>query len=157
MREPFSVVHINRHSRTRGITHATLTPWLEYLLTAEGFKDGEVSLTFLDNEAMTALNERYTGRPGTTDVLAFSQQEGDDKAPDAMLLGDVIVDTTQVHSQARGHGVDPTEELIRVVAHGFLHLLGYGHKTPGEAKRMREAENRYVELYFDKRGKQRCD
>jgi rRNA maturation RNase YbeY len=124
------------------------------LLAAEGFPEGEVSLTFLDSVAMTELNEHYTGRTGTTDVLAFSQQEGETKAPDATLLGDVIVDGTQVQSQAREHGVDPSEELLRVIAHGFLHLLGYGHETPKEAKRMREAENRYVGLYFSMRREQ---
>jgi probable rRNA maturation factor len=144
----FSLVYINRHTRIQGVTHATLAPWLESLLTAEGFPEGEVSLTFLDSGAMTEMNERYTGRPGTTDVLAFSQQEGETKAPDARLLGDVVVDRQQVRSQARDHDVDPAEELLRVVAHGFLHLLGYGHKTPGEAKRMREAEERSVNRYF---------
>jgi probable rRNA maturation factor len=131
-----------------------LAPWLEQLLTAEGFPGGEVSLTFLDNAAMTELNERYTGRSGTTDVLAFSQQEGKNKAPDATLLGDVIVDRTQVRPQAKDHGVDPARELLRVVAHGFLHLLGYGHNTPREAERMREAENRHIERYFGMRREQ---
>ena len=147
----FSLVHINRHTRIRGITHATLAPWLEQLLAAEGFPGGEVSLTFLESEAMTELNERYTGRSGTTDVLAFSQQEGETKPPDAALLGDVIVDRTQVESQAKDHGVDPARELLQVVAHGFLHLLGYGHNTPREAKRMREAEDRHVERYLGMR------
>jgi rRNA maturation RNase YbeY len=97
---------------------------------------------------MAALNEKYTGRTGSTDVLAFAQQEGANRAPDANLLGDVIVDVTTVRAHARAYGIPLVEELLRVVAHGFLHLLGYDHAESAGTKRMREAEDRCIKRYF---------
>jgi probable rRNA maturation factor len=104
-------------------------------------------VTFVDTATMTDLNERYTGRSGTTDVLAFSQQEGENPAPDPDLLGDVVVDVQRVRAQARHYEVSPRGEMLRVVAHGVLHLLGYDHHTPREETSMRQAEQRYVRLF----------
>ncbi|MBN1425970.1 rRNA maturation RNase YbeY [Candidatus Fermentibacteria bacterium] len=141
------MVYVNGHARTKGISRGTLTPWLRDLLCIEGRPGAVVSLTFVDSAAMSALNGRYTGRRGTTDVLAFSQQEGDHPAPDPDLLGDVLVDMEQVRAQARKYGVEPREEMLRVVAHGFLHLLGYDHTSQREELCMRLAEERHILRY----------
>ncbi len=148
----FPLVHINNSSRIPGLTHAALRSWLEELLDSEGRSDVIVSLTFVDGEKMIWLNERYSGRKGTTDVLAFSQQDGEFKAPDSRLLGDVIVDVSRVRRQAQDMGVDRDEELLRVVAHGFLHLLGYDHRDPAGDRRMRDAEEKYVRSFQPLRG-----
>ena len=88
-------------------------------------------------------------------MLAFSQQEGEHPAPDPGLLGDVIVDVQQVRAQARDYGVTMHEEMLRVVAHGVLHLLGYDHVTPEEETRMRRAEQRCLRR-FGRRHDPRC-
>lgn len=147
MRSSCPAVYVNGHARTNGFSKRTITPWLCDLLRVEGRPGAVVSLTFVDSAAMTALNERYTGRRGTTDVLAFSQQEGDHPAPDPDLLGDVIVDIHRVRAQARECGVTRIDEMLRVVAHGFLHLLGYDHASPGERLRMRRAEELHILRY----------
>jgi len=145
-----TMVYVNGSPRVRGLSCRALAAWLRDLLSSEGRPKGEVSLTFVDTATMTDLNERYTGRSGTTDVLAFSQQEGDSPAPDPHLLGDVVVDAQRVHTQARDYGASAHEEMLRVVAHGVLHLLGYDHITPEEEARMRQAEQRYL-LTFGRR------
>lgn len=144
-----SIVYVNGSPRMRGVTRESLASWVGEILRRER-RPGEVSVTFVDTEAMTALNERYTGRRGTTDVLAFSQQEGACPAPDPCLLGDVLVDVQQVRAQARDVRVRCRDELLRVVAHGILHLLGYDHATPEEESRMRRAEERHL-LRFGRR------
>ncbi|MCU0611213.1 MAG: rRNA maturation RNase YbeY [Candidatus Eisenbacteria bacterium] len=140
-------VYVNGGLRVRGLSRPALSSWLRDLLGLEGRPRGEVSLTFVDTAGMTALNERYTGRRGTTDVLAFSQQEGYPPAPDPDFLGDVLVDLQRVRAQARDHGVATSEEVLRVVAHGFLHLVGYDHATDQEEVRMRQAEERHIRRY----------
>ncbi len=145
------LVHINGGSRTRGLPRHLLRAWVRDILVAEGFPHAEVSLTFVDTPAMVELNERYTGRKGTTDVLAFSQQEGDYPAPDPGLLGDVVIDVAQVRRNARAYGVRRLEEMLRVAAHGVLHLLGYEHEAAEAHARMRQAEDRYIERFFRRR------
>jgi len=89
----------------------------------------EISLTLLDDEAIAALNRRYLGREGPTDVLAFSL--GEPTAP----LGDVYVGFQQAGRQAAEHGVPLEEELARLAIHGTLHVLGHDHPEGPERTR----------------------
>lgn len=91
-------------------------------LRSESVAEAEVSVTLLDDAGMRDLNRRYLARDTATDVLAFSlAEEGE------MPLGDVYVGHEQARRQAREHGVSPAEELVRLVVHGTLHVLGHDH------------------------------
>lgn len=81
-----------------------------------------VSVTFLGLTAMAALHLAYKQRPGPTDVLAFSLPQ-----PDGSLVGDVYVCPGIAARAARRHGITRREELIRLVVHGTLHVLGHDH------------------------------
>lgn len=116
-------------------------------LAREGRRDPvEVSLALVEDEAMRALNRRYRRRDRSTDVLAFSQEEGPavPEAPAggaARLLGDVVIATpTALRQAARaGHPVD--RELAFLAVHGVLHLLGHDDDTPAKARAMRRLGN----------------
>ncbi len=84
--------------------------------------DGELSLTLLDDAAMAALNERWLGHAGPTDVIAFALH-ADGDAP----LGDVYVGVPAARRQAGEHGIGVPEELVRLAVHGTLHVLGHDH------------------------------
>lgn len=103
-----------------GLPEALLTRAVEATLRGEGVAEAEVSVTLLDDEAMAELNERYLGRDGPTDVISFSL--GDDTP-----LGDVYVGVEQARRQATEVCVPLTEELVRLVVHGTLHVLGHDH------------------------------
>lgn len=90
-------------------------------LEQEGASEAEVSLTLLDDEAITAMNRNYLGRDRPTDVLAFSL--GDEERP----LGDVYVGVDQARRQSAEYAVSLEEELVRLAVHGTLHVLGYDH------------------------------
>jgi probable rRNA maturation factor len=108
------------------------------LLTAENCPEGtEVSVLLTDDEAISGLNRDYRGVDASTDVLAFSQLEGEEFGADGeSVLGDVVisVETATRQAQEHGHGLDDEMDLLLV--HGLLHLLGYDHEKPEEEKRM---------------------
>lgn len=112
------------------------------LLAALGEAESELSVRLADDAEIAALNGRWRGREGPTDVLAFSLLEGDHDAHRGGLLGDVVIGLAVAERQARelGHGLP--EELDRLLIHGLLHLLGHDHREPGEASRMRAEEER---------------
>jgi len=98
------------------------------MLTAStvGVEVGEISITFLDSAAMAALNEAHLGRAGPTDVIAFNLAEPADP------LGDVYICPAVAEESAREYGVELREELLRLVVHGVLHVLGHDHPAgPG--------------------------
>lgn len=135
------------------------------VLTARGVKGpAEVSLLFVDREAIAALNEKFLGREGPTDVLAFPIEDEPvpagrfpdaagpgpgwaDEAVDLVLLGDVVICPAVALEHAETHGVAPDDELALLVVHGILHLLGMDHEDEAEAEAMERLERKLLAKY----------
>ncbi len=105
-----------------------------------------MELTLLEGDAMRRLNRRMTGRRGLTDVIAFALPQ-----PDGTVLGDVYVCPEAARrwvGRGRGPGDEGRleEELVRLVVHGTLHVLGYDHpEGPGRTRStMWRRQERYV-------------
>jgi probable rRNA maturation factor len=109
---------------------------LQRLLEREAVREGELSVTFLEDEEIRELNRRYLGHDWVPDVLAFPLHEADPAGHDASgargsFMGDVYVGLDQSGRQADELGISREEELVRLALHGTLHVLGYDH--PEEA------------------------
>lgn len=117
----------------------------------------EVSLLFVDEPSIAALNEQFLGRSGPTDVLAFPIEDeplpggrspdsgGSGPGADAeeeplTLLGDVVICPAVAARNAADHEVAADDELALLVVHGILHLLGMDHETDREAEAMERLE-----------------
>ncbi len=81
---------------------------------------GELSITFVPDGEIARLNREWLGREGATDVIAFAL-EGEE------LAGDVYVAPDTAARNAEALGIAGEEELIRLVVHGTLHVLGHDH------------------------------
>lgn len=87
---------------------------------------GEISVSFVDPETIGDLNATYLGRAAPTDVLAF------DLSDERGAVGDIYVCPELARVSADERGLELEEELVRLVVHGVLHLLGYDHpEGPG--------------------------
>lgn len=82
---------------------------------------GELSISFIDDDEIESLNREWLGRAGTTDVIAFSLGSRES------LLGDVYISAETGIRNAAELGVPAAEELLRLVIHGTLHVLGHDH------------------------------
>ncbi len=98
-------------------------------LEAEGVGEAELSLTLLQDGPMRELNRRWLDHDWVADVLAFGLD-----GPGPALVGDIYVGVSQAGRQARENGVATEEELLRLVVHGTLHLLGHDHSGPPAAR-----------------------
>ena len=120
----------------------------EKSLQVEQFdKSAEISIVLVDDERMQELNREYRKADRPTDVLAFSQLEGEPaKAPeDRVALGDVVVsiDTAERQAAEQGHALE--NELDLLIIHGVLHLLGHDDETEADAAEMRRHEKRILD------------
>lgn len=108
-----------------------------------GCPEREVSLLFVDNEAISEINRQYLNRPGPTNVISFSQTEGNFGHINPLLLGDIVISAQRAVSDAQAGNLDVNDEIDFLVIHGLLHLLGYNHEGSDEreAVQMREMEN----------------
>lgn len=114
----------------------------EKLLLAIGESGSELSIALVDDPEIKALNTQWRSRPRATDVLSFSQIEGDDSGARSRLLGDVVISVeTAARQAAESHrGLD--ERVMRLLIHGLLHLIGHDHEVDEEASRMASEERR---------------
>ncbi|MCM3040512.1 rRNA maturation RNase YbeY [Paenibacillus motobuensis] len=136
---------------------ALLDKLLQKAGEAEGVTEGEVALTFVDDENIHELNRTYRGIDRPTDVLSFAMQESlddeleivyevdDDEADqlDAMtdVLGDIIISVERAQQQSEDYGHSLNREIGFLFVHGFLHLLGYDHQDEAsEAEMMGKQE-----------------
>jgi rRNA maturation RNase YbeY len=90
--------------------------------------DTELSVLITTDEEIAQLHQKWLGHSGPTNVLSFSQQEGEAPVPGNNLLGDVVVSIDTAYAEAEAHGLDSREHLLRLIVHGTLHLLGYHHE-----------------------------
>lgn len=109
---------------------------------AEGLTDGEVTLTFVDDDEIHTLNRDYRGIDRPTDVLSFAMQddgteeldiifevESEDEAdPISGMLGDIIISAERAVAQSEEYGHSLEREIGFLFVHGFLHLIGYDHQ-----------------------------
>jgi probable rRNA maturation factor len=104
----------------------------------------DVGVTFVGPGAMRKLNLEWKGREAVTDVLAFPLRH-----PGGRLTGDVYICAAEARRQARLHGVPAAQELVRLVIHGTLHVLGYDHPDgPGRThSAMWRRQERYVKAF----------
>jgi probable rRNA maturation factor len=127
--------------RPRALADRTVHRIVAAVLRGER-REAAVSVTFLGRLAMRRLNARHKRRDEPTDVIAFSL-----RGPGGTTVGDVYVCPWVARREAKARGIPVRQELVRLVVHGTLHVLGYDH--PGGAGResspMWRRQERYVE------------
>ena len=105
----------------------------------------ELSILITDDEEISSLNRIYRAMDRPTDVLSFSQLEGEGPVTAPQLLGDVVISWETAQSQALEQGHTVLVEMKRLLVHGVLHLLGFDHEKDDEGARvMREEEEKYA-------------
>jgi probable rRNA maturation factor len=115
------------------------------ILSDHGHERSDVTVVFTGDEETHVLNLEYRGVDRPTDVLAFQVRSPDDPPPEMeTLLGDVVISAERAAVQARRFRRTFDREILKLTAHGVLHLLGYDHGRKAERVEMRRLENRYV-------------
>ena len=113
----------------------------EKVLHRLGRSDAEIGLSFISDRRIQSLNRIYRGKDQPTDVLAFPLENPRDlKGRAPCFLGDVVISVPTALRQARAQRHPLRREIAWLIIHGILHLLGYDHEKPDEARRMRRRE-----------------
>jgi probable rRNA maturation factor len=134
----------------------------ESALQDEGVRgSAEVSLIFVDEDAIADLNERFMGKSGPTDVLSFPIDDEPIPAPGGVtdssegaefdipqLVGDIVICPSVAANNAIDHGVSFEDEVALLVVHGVLHLLGWDHMVDDEAEKMEAREQELLQRYY---------
>jgi probable rRNA maturation factor len=136
------------------VDEAALRRFAQVILEAECFPGGtEMAVILVDVDQMVEYNRRFMDRDGPTDVLSFplaDLEPGAVPVPVAneppLVLGDVFLCPSEIGRHAAAEGMDFEGFLFLLLAHGILHLLGYGHDDDDSAETMEERERELLAL-----------
>ena len=130
------------------IISKALKAGLEY----EGFcEPAEISLSFVTNDEIRAINKEFRRIDLETDVLSFPQADFKKGRPaprnehGEILLGDIVISLEKAAEQASLYGHCIERELAFLSVHSLLHLLGYDHIDPAGELDMRQRQRAILE------------
>jgi len=141
---PVEVAVVDRQRAAR-ISPVRVGAFVEFALERLKLHGAQVTIVLVGERAMRALNKNWRGKDQPTDVLSFSQREGEGGDLHPELLGDVVICVPVARRQAREAGHCLAAELDRLAAHGLLHLAGFDHEeSPAAARAMRRREDAII-------------
>ena len=116
----------------------------------------DLCLKLVDEAAMEVLHVQWMDLPGPTDVMSFPMDElrpgRDGQEPAEGVLGDIVLCPSVAGRQALDAGHATEEELLLLLTHGILHLLGYDHAEPDEEREMFELQRTLLLTFLAGRG-----
>lgn len=115
--------------------------WLEEVAASHDYRIGNVNYLFCDDEEILRVNREFLRHDYYTDIITFDYTHRD------KIGGDIFISLDTVRSNAVEMKVGYDQELLRVIAHGVLHLCGIDDKGPGEREIMEQAENDALALW----------
>jgi probable rRNA maturation factor len=101
---------------------------------------GELTVRVVGEKESAALNARYRGKKGATNVLSFRAESPGGRSAELLPIGDVVICAQVVAREARAQGKALTAHWAHMVVHGTLHLRGYDHERAREAAAMERRE-----------------
>lgn len=134
-------VHFTSTVKIKTPTKKILKIWVEKIVVSEKRKLKSLSYNFCSDEELFQKNKQFLNHTTYTDIITFDYSE------ENLLSGEIYISTERVKENSEKFKIAFADELIRVMAHGVLHLCGYKDKSPIQQKQMRAAENRAIKLY----------
>jgi probable rRNA maturation factor len=144
------MVEINNKTRSK-VDLILVRKVAEKFLKLNRKQNYNISIAFVGDGVIRKLNKVYRGKDKVTDVLAFTDVStttrnvtdgiGDGEKK---FLGEIIINYTQIKRQAKQYGNSVKEELIFVLVHGLLHLLGYDDETRKERRKMERLSKEFI-------------
>jgi len=128
-RQKLSGIQVLNRQRRFKINRESVALFCSALLEALGEQGRTLSIVFLNDVEIRALNSRYRQRDCATDVLSFSY--GVSEAEGRSFLGEIVIAPVVAARHAKSSGTSLEKELRTLLVHGVLHLLGYDHETDG--------------------------
>ena len=116
--------------------------WIKSAAVNENKKVGEIQYIFCSDVYLLKINKKFLNHDYYTDIVTFDYDEKN------IISGDIYISIDRIKENADLYNVEFNNELLRVIIHGILHLIGYNDKSDFEQKIMTEKENYYLSRYI---------
>ena len=115
--------------------------WIHRVIEIEGRETGEINVIFTSDDFLIKINNKYLERNYFTDIITFDYGDG------KTISGDLYLSIERIWENAKQFKKSRKSELLRIIIHGILHLIGYNDNNEEEKKLMTEREDQYMDLY----------
>ncbi|MCL4156491.1 UNVERIFIED_CONTAM: hypothetical protein GTU68_023493 [Idotea baltica] len=122
-------------------SETNFSDWISRILKSEQAVLGNLDYIFCSDEYLLQINQEYLSHSDFTDIITFDYSDGE------IVSGDIFISVDRVRDNAGSFGVSFDDEVLRVMSHGILHLLGFGDKSEKESKIMRLKEEEKMKLF----------
>lgn len=122
--------------------HRKVSQWIEKVFIQHHKKVGEINIIFCSDPFLRKMNKKYLGHDYNTDIISFPLLSNP-------ISGELYISVDRVNVNARKFKVEAEWELLRVIIHGILHLIGFKDKSSVDKKKMRLEEDKALAFYKD--------
>jgi probable rRNA maturation factor len=120
---------------------AKLNTWLLDIVRKEKKTVTQLSYIFCSDDYLLEINKTYLNHDYYTDIITFPYKQGHE------IESDIFISVDRVRDNAKEYKTTFESELLRVIAHGLLHMAGYGDKTDEDQEKMTKMENQCLEIW----------
>ncbi len=139
-----SISFYNDGVRAKTPSKRLLKAWIKEFVSNHGKKVGELAFVFCSDDKILEVNQGFLQHDYYTDIITFDYCEGE------IISGDIFISVERVLENATLHQVNYTTELLRVISHGVLHLIGFQDKEEKNKVEMTRNEDLCMSLFFTK-------
>ena len=125
------------------VSNQRISSWLDALARQYGRSVEELNIVFMSDEELLKINQQFLQHDYYTDIITF-----DNGTTDQLIMGELYISLDRVRDNAKTMGEKYQSELLRVVAHGVLHLIGYQDKKSEQIIEMRACEIDAILVYL---------
>lgn len=125
------------------VSNQRISSWLDALARQYGRSVEELNIVFMSDDELLKINQQFLQHDYYTDIITF-----DNGTTDQLIMGELYLSLDRVRDNAKTMGEKYQLELLRVVAHGVLHLIGYQDKKSEQIVEMRACESDAILLYL---------
>jgi len=118
--------------------------WLYNVSEQNNYTIKQLNYIFCSDDDLLEVNKKYLQHDYYTDIITFDLSEIENQ-----VVSDIYVSIDRIIDNASSLSVPFENELLRVLAHGLLHLVGFNDKTENEQAEMTQMENKFIDLYYN--------
>lgn len=121
-----------------------LVEWIDFAIKNEKCFTGNLSYIFCSDEFLWNMNKEYLGHDYYTDIITF------DYVSEKIISGDMFISYDRICDNAKNFNVSRETELLRVMIHGVMHLVGYDDLTDEQEAEIHKMEDFYIDIFIKK-------
>lgn len=125
-----------------GTQRKSIRQMLETIAKNHGYIIQNVCYIFMSDDELLEINQSHLQHNDYTDIITFDLSD-----TEASIDGEIYISVERIKENAKKFQCSEEDELIRVLSHGVLHLMGYKDKSEKDSQKMRDAENYSIEIY----------